>query len=380
MTALTAPSGTPTIPQDSVDDLHRRLDEVLWPRRAAGAAVPGFDTERLRPLVEHWRHRFDWRTVEARLEDLGQLTTTTDDGRRLHALHVRGGRGGGRVPVLLIHGWPESPLRFVHLAPRLAAAGHDVVAPAIPGFGHSDEPDGEISRELVAEDFHTLMTELGYDRYAVHGGDWGSAVGTTLARSHPEAVVGLHLSDVPFELAYTIDEDDASAAEVAYLRSIEQFAGGQLYLTGNCTQPDVTALALTDSPVGLLAWLAHLYDLWSERQIDPDDLLASVSLMWLTGTVRSAMRLYCEPAAAWDASSTDGSSTEDDGAWAPARVETATAFALFPEDIGMPPRALADRHFAVERFTVMPRGGHFAPLEQPALLAEDMVAFLDGRA
>lgn len=202
----------------------------------------------------------DWRTVEARLENLGQLVTTTADGRRIYALHAQHTGGGGRVPVLLIHGWLDSPLRFVHLIPRLTEAGHDVVAPAIPGFGWSEEPDGEISRELVAEDFHNLVTGLGYHRYAVHGGDWGSAIGTTLAGLHPESVVALHLTDVPFDLAFTIDEALASEAEMAYRCSLEQFAGGQLYLTANSAQPDVTALTLNDSPVGLLAWLAHLYD------------------------------------------------------------------------------------------------------------------------
>ena len=383
----TTATATDTIAQAEIDDLHRRLDQVRWPVRATGAAVPGFDTDRLRPLVERWRHRFDWRMVEARLEKLGQLVTTTADRRRLHALHARGGE---RVPVLLIHGWPDSPLRFLHLMPRLTDAGHDVVAPAIPGFGLSQEPDGEISRELVAQDFHTLMTGLGYDRYAVHGGDWGSAIGTTLARLHPESVVALHLSDVPFDLAFTIHETSASEAEVAYLRSVEQFAGGQLYLTANTAQPDVTALALNDSPAGLLAWLTHLYDQWSETQIDDDDLLAAASLMWLTGTVRSSMRLYCEPAEQWDADSWDTDAQDDTdvdaadwdqtAAWVLDRVETPTAFALFPKDLAMAPRALAERHFRVERFTVMPHGGHFAALEQPALLAEDLVRFLNNRS
>ena len=166
----------------------------------------------------------------------------------------------------------------------------------------------------------------------------------------------------------------------------------------------MSALALTDSPIGLLAWLAHLYDQWSEDEIGADDVLTATSLMWLTGTVRSSMRLYSEPAGAWDASSWDDGDApagedpnaqswgeangytpdpasaggESDGSWTPARIETPTAFALFPHDLAMAPRALADRHFAVERFTVMPRGGHFAALEQPSLLAEDMIAFLNG--
>ncbi len=372
MTIHPVSSDKRAISQDALNDLQRRLDQVNWPHRAAGTAVPGFDTERLRPLVECWRHDFDWRAVEARLEGLGQLTPTIGE-RRLHTVHSR---GGDRLPVLLIHGWPDSPLRFVHLVPLLTAAGHDVVAPTIPGFGLSEEPDGDISRELVAEVFHSLMIELGYHRYAVHGGDWGSAIGTSLASLHPEAVAALHLIDVPFDLAFAIDEASATAGEMDYLRSLEEFAGGQLYLTAVSSQPDVTALALTDSPVGLLAWVAHIYDQWSDAQICTEDLLAAASLMWLTGTVRSSMRLYSEPAD----SGNELAWANDDAPCEPAGVETPTAFALFPKDICMPPRALADRHFSVERFTVMPAGGHFAALEQPTLLADDLISFLQGRS
>lgn len=401
MTAHPIPSAVPAILQNRIDDLHSRLDQAKWPRRAAGAEVPGFDTERLRSLADHWRHRFDWRTVEAQLEQLGQQLNTTTDGRRLHSIHAR---GGDRVPLLLIHGWPDSPLRFVHLVPLLTAAGHDVVAPAIPGFGLSEEPDNAMCTDLAAEDFHILMTGLGYDRYAVHGGDWGSVIGAALTRLHPEAVVALHLTDVPFDLAYTIDESTASEEEIAYLRNLGEYASGQLYLTANSTQPDVVALAITDSPIGLLGWLAYLYEQWSESEIATEDLLAAASLMWLTDSVRSSMRLYSEPAGTGDESTWeagDPSHSKDTGAaeqyadraeaspledaeasgsWGLARLETPTAFALFPKDIGMPPRALADRLFRVERFTAMPEGGHFAALEQPVLLAEDLIAFLRGKA
>lgn len=309
-------------------------------------------------------------------------TGTTADGRRLHALHAE---GSDAVPVLLIHGWPDSPLRFIDLIPRLVDAGHTVVAPSIPGCGWSEEPAGEMSRELAAEDFHALMLELGHTRYAVHGGDWGSAIATTLAAAHPESVAALHLTDVPFDLTFTIDPETASEAEAAYLQRISEFSDGQVYLLANCVQPDLLALALADSPVALLGWIAHLYDQWSESDISDDHLLANASLLWLTGTVRSSMRLYSEPTNAWDTASWEGGApadpqdtgdgvlNESDGwnghdSWAPTRIEAPTAFALFPRDLGMAPRELAERHFAVERFSIMPRGGHFAALEQPGLL------------
>lgn len=391
-------SATPstTISQDALTDLIERLDHTVWPNHLGGMSTPGFDVDRLRPCIERWRTGFDWRALENTLEEMGQVLTTTADGRRLHALHVR---GSGGPPILLIHGWPDSPLRFLDLIPRLVDAGHTVVAPSIPGVGFSEEPEGEMSRELVAEDFHALMLALGYPRYAVHGGDWGAAIATTLATSHPEAVIALHLTDVPFDLTFTIDPETASAAEVAHLRSIEKASSEQIYQVGNILQPDLVALALANSPVALLGWLAHLYDQWRDDEIAIDHVLANASLLWLTGTIRSSMRLYSEPAGEWDESSWDesstwsatdlenancgegGDATETAGAsWAHSRVDTPTAFAMFPKDLSMAPRELAEKHFAVERFTIMPRGGHFAALEQPELLAQDIVDFFRGRS
>lgn len=383
----------PTVPEESIADLRGRLDRIRWPEPQAGEATPGFDVQRLRPLVTRWLVDFDWRRVEESMEALGQSFTATADGRRLHALHAA---GGDAVPVLLIHGWPDSPLRFIDLIPHLVRAGHTVVAPSIPGFGFSEEPEVEMSRELVAEDFHTLMLELGHSRYAVHGGDWGGAIATTLAAAHPEAVAALHLTDVPFDLAFTIEPETASEVEVAYLQRIREFSDEQVYLMANCVQPDLLALALSDSPVALLGWLAHLYDQWSEEDIAEEHLVANASLLWLTGTVRSSMRLYSEPTGAWDLASweeepsggawdigksvgAESGDGDDSGSWAPTRVEAPTAFALFPKDLAMAPRELAERYFAVERFSIMPRGGHFAALEQPELLATDIVAFLCGK-
>lgn len=433
--------------QAALDALAARLAATRLPTaNATSASAPGPSADLGARLLETWRDRFDVRAIEQRAAELGAFATTTADGRRLAALHVRAEAATG-MPILLIHGWPDSPLRFVELIPLLAAAGHDVVAPAIPGFWYSDEPAGEMSRELAADDFHDLMTGLGYDRYAVHAGDWGSAIAQSVALRHPAAVAAVHLTDVPFDLAYTIDKESASDAEVAYLEAIEKFGNEALYLTANTAQPNLIATVLQDSPVGLAAWLGALYAAWSDTPIADDHIVANAALMYLTGTVRSSMRLYSEPASAWDESNwsdgsdwsagssdgegeaTDGEAwagdvgagsgwSDDDaaateatggwgdasgdsgaaaagsgdradgwgagsddwsGSWVPEAVTVPTAFALFPKDLVMAPRQLAERFFAVERFTVMPRGGHFAALEEPQLLADDLLAFLAGR-
>ena len=370
---------TTSVPPGEIDELRQRLDQTRWPAtRDESASVAGISVAAVRRLAERWRTGFDWRAVEAALDDLGQLVTTTPDGRRLWAVHARSAAPTG-VPVLLVHGWPDSPLRFTRLIPLLTAAGHDVVAPAIPGFGFSEQPSGEMSRELAAEDFHRLMGELGHDRYAVHGGDWGSAVATTLAETHPEAVVALHLTDVPFDKVFLVDRAQASPAEQAYLDAVVAWAEQQTYLLANTRNPDTVAMALSDSPVGLLAWVAEMYREWSEDPIPDDDVLAAASLLWFTNSLRSSVRLYSEPAESWDDSGAEAWADAGDGGWESGRVEVPTALALFPRDLaGVPPREFAERFFAVARCTVMPRGGHFAALEQPELLAEDLVAFLAG--
>lgn len=213
----------PRVSQEALDALDARVHTTRLPRLVPSAAqAPGPGRARQQSLLERWRNGFDWRAIEDRVERLGYAETTTADGRRLAAIHARATDPTG-LPILLVHGWPDSPLRFLELIPLLTTAGHHVVAPAIPGFWRSDEPEGEMSRDVPAADFHALMGTLGYDRYAIHAGDWGSPVAQAMAQQHPDAVVALHLTDVPFDLAYTIDKDTAGPAEVAYLEAIEKF-------------------------------------------------------------------------------------------------------------------------------------------------------------
>lgn len=391
MNALTS---LPRIPQTALDAVAARIDDVRLPRLVPSAAsAPGPDQSRQRSLLDRWQGGFDWRRVEDRVDELGYHESTTADGRRLAAIHARAENATG-VPVLLVHGWPDSPLRFIDLIPLLTAAGHHVVAPAIPGFWRSEEPESAMSRELAADDFHALMQELGYSRYAVHAGDWGSAIAQSIAQREPEAVVAVHLTDVPFDLAYTIDKETGSPAEIAYLEAAEKFGQDAMYFTANSMQPNMVATVLADTPFGLATWLGSLYDAWSDSPIADDHIITNALTQYLTDSVRSSMRLYSEPAESWDEDSWAEDAAEagdaeegDDGGedanwaedWAPTPVEAPTAFALFPADIGMAPRELAEKFFAVERFTIMPRGGHFAALEEPQLLADDLLAFLAGR-
>lgn len=367
------------VDQTDLDDLARRLQSH---RSRPSAAQPlGISAERLVQLVRTWQE-LDWRAVEAEQAAYGATITHTADGRRLHYLHVRptadttGATEATPLPIVLLHGWPDTPLQFRHMIPLLVAAGHEVIAPTSAGFGLSEEPTGELSPDLVAADVHGLMLALGHPRYAVHATDWGATVGATLTAAQPDAVAALHLLQPPFDRGFLVDRETATEPELAYLRHMDAWADSATHVTAHLLQADTLAAAFDDSPVGLLAWLADKYDAWSGDRIADEDIVACAATMWLTGSFRSSVRLYSEPAATWDESI---DSAESDSDWGPARIEVPTAFAVFPDDIGQPPREFADRFFAVERFTVMPRGGHWAALEEPELVAQDLVEFLASR-
>ncbi|MFV0259968.1 MAG: alpha/beta fold hydrolase [Acidimicrobiales bacterium] len=358
----------PVAPVDAraLQDLADRLGRRRSTHRAA--APLGISPDRLEQLVHLWANRFDWRAIEAGQSSLGGAVTTVADGGRLHYLHVpaAGPASGDRraFAVVLLHGWPDTTFQFRHLIPRLRDAGVAVVAPTAPGFGHSDEPAGELSPDLVARDVHELLSALGYHHYVVHGSDWGATIGATIAGMFPEAVAGLHLLQPPFDRLFLVDRATASPAEVAYLRQMDQWGATAVHVSAHLYQADTLAAAFDDSPVGLLAWLAEKYDAWSGPGLADDDIVAAVATMWFTGTCRSSIRLYSAPAPSWD----------ETDAGAP-KLEVPTAFALFPDDIGTPPREFCDRFFDVRRFTVMPRGGHWAALEEPGLLADDLIAW-----
>ena len=391
-TTTPTPTSTPTISQEVLDDLAERLARTRYSENPR--AVKGMSTDRLRELVAAWQGA-DWRAVETWMDEHGSTTTTSPDGRTLHHLHVPGSDADA-VPVVLLHGWPDSPLLYRRIMPAIIAAGHPVVVPSAAGFGWSQQPDGELSAGLVAEDMHALMRSLGYPRYLVHGTDWGASVGTALVEAHPEAVAGLHLLQPPVDRVFSMGRDDLTEAETAFFVDADAWAENAAYISAHSLQGDTLAAALEDSPAGLLAWIGEKYDAWSGPDIQDEDIIDAVAMLWLTGTFRSSIRLYSEPEATWlseedgetggedgtagwgepgDGDAGSDAGEEDWGGWAPARIEVPTAIALFPQDLMQPPRELCERFFNVERFTVHDQGGHWAALEAPHDVAGDLLAF-----
>lgn len=366
------------VPDEVLDDLRRRLAGTRWPDEVPGAGWRyGTNREYMRGLVEHWRDRFDWRAQEAKLNAFDQFRVAID-GIDLHFIH-QPGVGPDPLPLLLVHGWPGSVWEFHELIPRLtdpARFGGDpadaftVVAPSLPGYTLSFTPDQQ-RYDIVgmADLFAGLMNDvLGYPRFGAQGGDWGGYVVARLAAAHAEKLLGIHLNflplrqDIPFPDELT-DEHRTYQTELQYWQTEET---GYHAIQG--TKPQTIAYALTDSPAGLAAWIVEKFQTWTDHRgdfegwVDLDSLLTNVTLWWVTEAINSSFWPYYairhEPWPLPDA-----------------YVETPTAYASFPRETRHPPRSFAEQAFNIERWTEMPRGGHFAALEVADLLAEDVAAF-----
>ncbi|MFC0628917.1 epoxide hydrolase family protein [Kribbella deserti] len=374
-------------PQADLNDLHARLDRTRWPDELPDVGwAYGVPLGYLRELVAYWRHEYDWRAAEAELNQWPQFTTTID-GATVHFAHLRSPEPDA-IPLLMTHGWPGSFAEFTRVAARLTdprAHGGDpadafhLVLPSIPGFtlsGPTRETGWEYHR--VAAAFAELMARLGYERYGVQGGDWGAAISRELGRIHPDNVVGVHLNLLPASSATAEPTPDELAALepaerertlASWQRQQAWLKEKQGYADLQSTRPQTLAYALTDSPVGQLAWIIEKFKEWTDSRDRPEDaigrdhLLTNVMLYWLTGTAGSSARIYYERAHApyWGNP--------------PAPSITPTALAVFPRDNFIPLRHIADRTNNIVQWTEYDRGGHFAAMEQPDLLIADIRTF-----
>lgn len=365
------------IPQATLEDLRERLAKTRFPDVVEGADWSyGTNLEYLKELCDYWRERFDWRKQESELNKFNHFSAGID-GAKIHFIHERG-RGANPLPIILTHGYPDSFWRFQKLIPLLIeekdGISFDVVAPSIPGYGFSDKPKEEGMLFNVADLWAKLMTdELGYQKFAAHGGDWGSTITEHLARSYGASLVGIHITDVPFSHIFEKPEDLSPAEEKFFARNEkwQQEEGAYALIQG--TKPQSLAYGLNDSPASLAAWLVEKFRTWSdcggdvETRFTKDELLTNITIYWATETINSSFRLYYDAANA-------GAMTwisETIKKWT-GSSDVPTGFASFPKDINPPPREWAERFFNVERWTEMPRGGHFAAMEEPELLAKDI--------
>ena len=367
-----------SIADEVLADLRSRITGTRWPDQIPGVSwEQGMHIGYLRELLDHWAGDFDWRAQEAWLNSFPHDRMTID-GTAIHFVHARAARGQG-IPLILTHGWPSTFVEYLPLVPLLTdpqahgidGPAFDLVIPSLPGYGFSERPARVgVNYRVVAELWHRLMSGLGYSRYGAGGGDFGAGVATFMAADIAKPVIGIHLTN--FEIPPTVS-GPLSDAESAYLATNEAWAAVERgYSTIQSTKPQTVGIGLNDSPAGLAAWILEKWRSWTDSGGDLDArfgrdfLLTMLTIYWATQTITHSLRDYYDNR--WHAVS-------------PGYVEVPTAFAVFGHQFvpeGEPPREWMERLYNVWRWTVMPRGGHFAPAEEPLLVAQDIAEFFGG--
>ena len=364
------------VPDELLEDLNRRLAMVKWPDEIPDTSWRyGTNLSYLKELVAYWHGGYDWRTQERLLNRLSQFKTQIAD-IELHYI-CQPGVGPNPLPLLISHGWPGSIAEFSKIIgpltdpARHGGDAHDaftVVAPSLPGYGFSHvSGQRRLDIRKIADLFKKLMTDvLGFERFVAHGGDWGAFITACLGYVYPAKLRGIHLTMLPVA-PHPGDRTQLTNAEKAFLKEAEIFQkeeSGYQFIQG--TKPQTLAYGLSDSPVGLAAWITEKFHSWSDckakiqTRITKDDLLTNIMIYWVTNTINSSFYLYYmlhhNP---WRVKRGD-------------RITVPTAFASFPGEIFRPPREWAERVFNITRWTKMPSGGHFAALEDPHRLVEDI--------
>lgn len=371
------------VPQAAIDDLRNRIANTRLPDQIPGTSWE-YGTERgyLEELLGYWANEFDWRAQEARINAFHQFTTVIDD-VDTHFIHQRSSDADA-IPLMIVHGWPGSISEFLDIIPPLvdpAAHGGDsgdsfhVIAPSLPGFGFSGIPEARgYNPERIALMLAELMRRLGYESYAVAGGDWGAIINRHLANHYPERLIGLHSNMII--VAPPTDEEQRGRADPEELALTSARAAYMRNETGyqaiQGTKPQTLGYGLADSPAGVAAWIVEKFHGWSDLPQGPegdlddnfskDDLLTNISIYWFTGTITSSTRIYYE--------------NRNTPAQKPIEyIDVPTGAAIFPAEIYLAPRAWAEAAYDLRHWTVMPRGGHFAALEQPELYLNDLREF-----
>ena len=359
------------IPDAAIAELRERLARTRWPDEPP---LPPWSTGTsvayLRELIDYWRTGFDWRVWEANLNSFPQFTIPIR-GIDLHFIRVTSRRPDA-MPLLISHGWPGSVFEFHKILPLLAEH-FTVIAPSLPGYTLSFKPGQQrFGITEIADLYAELMDTLGYPRYGVQGGDWGGFLASVMGLRFPQRLTGIHLNLLAVRRDPKMMENP-NAQEKIYLDQLNNFLKEEIgYQWIQGTRPQTLAFGLTDSPAGLAAWIVEKFFAWTDNRGSPEDavsrdeMLANISLYWFTGAIGSSFWPYY---------------ARMHGPWPIPEGETVTAptgYAEFPKEVLSPPRSLAEKTYSnIRRWTRMPKGGHFAALEQPEALAREVIAFFD---
>jgi microsomal epoxide hydrolase len=366
------------VPDSVLDDLRERLARTRFPDQLEGVGWSyGTELGYLQELVAYWRDKFDWRAQEAQLNRFDHFKTDID-GLGIHFIHQRS-KEPNAFPLVITHGWPGSVYEFTKIIPLLVdPAAHGgraedafhVVCPSMPGYGFSDAPrqpgfDGRSVAEVVAK----LMARLGYERYGAQGGDWGAFVTTWLAALDPEHCKGIHLNMLVALPPGPDAEKGLSPEEKQDVADVQHFQAEETgYQQIQGTKPQTLGYGLNDSPAGLAAWIVEKFRTWSdcdgdvEKRYTKDELLTNVMIYWVTQSITSSTRLYYE--------------MRKGGRYGfDQRIDVPTGAAIFPKELYRAPRAWAEQRFNIKRWTRLESGGHFAALEEPRALVDEIRAF-----
>lgn len=363
-------------PQSLLDDLNNRIKNTRWPDDITRSQWSlGTNHHYLKELTNYWLNEFSWKSTEAVINSYPNYIVDID-GQEIHFLHIKG-KGENPVPIIITHGWPGSFLEMLKLIPLLTEDSNglsfDLVIPSVIGFGFSSKSKtAGCNSVYVAALWHHLMEELGYEKYVAQGGDIGSGISTWLCLKYPENILGLHLNYISGSYKPYLKPGDLLTEA---LQNFQQYGGGWYQKEGayahmHSTKPATLAYGLNDSPVGLCAWILEKMYGWSDHNGDinmvftKEEILANVTLYWITQTIQSSMRMYHEN------SKVPMIFNEGDF------VKPPVAFAKFPKELPTPPRLLIEKGFNIVHWTEMPAGGHFAAMEKPALLASDIRDFV----
>lgn len=365
------------VPESDLDDLRERLARTRWPDAATAQGWrQGVPLDYARELCDHWGRRYDWRRCESEINALPQFHTGLDGGGddtvEVHLLHVRS-RHRGALPLLLTHGWPGSIVEFLGIISALTdppdpADAFHLVIPTIPGYGFSGKPTVPgWGVERIATAWAQLMDRLGYDRYGAHGGDWGSLISSALGTGAPENVVGIHLTMPIAAAPPEADRRPLSPEEQQSLATRETFLKvGTGYSREQATRPQTVGYGLADSPSGQCTWIVEKFWDWTdcaghpENVISRDRLLDNVMLYWLTASAASSARLY------WESFRKPRMEP----------VEVPTGVTIFPHEMTRLPRYWLEGRFTdLRHYSTPDTGGHFAGLEQPETLVDELRTF-----
>ncbi len=362
------------IPESVLADLRDRIARTRWPDELAGSGWEfGASLSYMKDLADYWLKKFDWRKIEKEINSYPNFLAEID-GHSIHFLHVRGKREDS-LPLIVTHGWPGSFLELLKLVRPLTENSHltfTLVIPSLLGYGFSEKmttPGCDI--HLMSGLWLKLMNELGYEKFGAQGGDFGSGVCMALAMKHPRNLLGIHLNNIEGYFTPSVPEGERlTEEEIAFEKDAEAWYEREgAYCHLQKTKPLTLAYGLTDSPVGLCAWFTEKFYGWSDCQGDiesvftKDEILSNVTLYWVTESLHSSIRLYHE--------SRKFPLKFKDGEF----VKVPVAIARFPAENPFPPRKYVERNFNVQRWTEMPSGGHFAAMEKPGLLAQDILEF-----